>query len=152
MAEKCAYTKNYLKMTRSVLAAAILQGKVLVFFMRSNRSGINLVWMVTGLMQFARQENFSKQSACSLQFLVRSTVASQWSKAAERSALNWPPWPNWSTPKRAKASITWTMFVIIASKTSTLSSAKKKGQGYVSKYWWVCNLKVNLLATKQGGS
>ena len=113
-------------MTRSVLAAAILQGNVLVFFILSNKSGMNRVWMVTGLMQLARQENFSKQSAWSLQFLVRSTVASQWSKAAERSAENWPPWPNCKTPKRANASMTWTMLVIIASKTSTQSSVTVK--------------------------
>ena len=116
----------YLRMTRSVLAAAILHGRVLVFFMRSNSSGMNLVWMVTGLMQLARHENFSRQSACNLQFRVRSTVASQCNNAADRSALNWPPWPNCRTPKRARASITWTMLVIIASRTSTLSSGIKR--------------------------
>lgn len=50
-------------MTSKVLAAAILQGRVLVLFIRSNNKGINLVCMVMGLMQLARQENFSKQSA-----------------------------------------------------------------------------------------
>ena len=50
-------------MTSNVLAAAILQGKVLVFFIRSNNNGMNLVWIVSGLMQLARHENFSKQSA-----------------------------------------------------------------------------------------
>ena len=55
--------KTYLKMTSKVLAAAILQGRVLVLFIRSNNKGMNLVCMVMGLMQLARQENFSKQSA-----------------------------------------------------------------------------------------
>ena len=60
---------THLKMTSKVLAAAILHGKVLVFFIRSNNKGINLVCIVSGLMQLARHENFSKQSAWSLQFL-----------------------------------------------------------------------------------
>ena len=113
---------TYLKMTSNVLAAAILQGKVLVFFIRSNNNGMNLVWIVSGLMQLARHENFSKQSAWSLQFRVVATVASQCNNAAERSALNWPPCPNFRTPYLARASITWTILVIMASKTSTLSS------------------------------
>ena len=78
--------------------------------------------MVTGLIQLAKQENFSKQSACNRQLRVRSTVASQCNRAADKSALNWPPWPNCSTPKRANASMTGTILVIMALKTSTLSS------------------------------
>ena len=109
-------------MTSNVLAAAILQGKVLVFFIRSNNNGMNLVWIVSGLMQLARHENFSKQSAWSLQFLVVATLASQCNNAAERSALNWPPCPNLRTPYLARASMTWTILVIMASNTSTLSS------------------------------
>jgi hypothetical protein len=50
-------------MTKSVLAAAILHGNVRVDFILSNNKGINLCWTIKGLIQLAKQENFSKQSA-----------------------------------------------------------------------------------------
>ena len=85
-------------MTRSVRVAAILHGRVDAFWTLSNRSGTNLCWMVIGLMQLARQENFSRQSACSRQFRVWPTTASQWTRAALSPKLYFPPWPNCNTP------------------------------------------------------
>ena len=65
-------------MTNRVLAAAILHGNVRVVFILSNNKGMNLFWTIKGLIQLAKQLNFSKQSACSLQFLVFAIIASQW--------------------------------------------------------------------------
>jgi hypothetical protein len=78
------FTVN-LRMTSNVLAAATLHGSVLVCWIRLKRSGMNFCMMVMGLMQLARQENFSKQSACSRQFLVKLMVSSQLSSARLRS-------------------------------------------------------------------
>ena len=52
-----------LSMTSSVLAAATRQGSVLVCWILLKSSGMNFCMMVVGLMQLARQENFSRQSA-----------------------------------------------------------------------------------------
>lgn len=74
-----------LRMTSSVLAAATLHGNVLVFWILLNSSGMNFCMMVVGLMQLAKQENFSKQSAWSRQFLVKLIFSSQLSSARLRS-------------------------------------------------------------------
>jgi hypothetical protein len=50
-------------MTSNVLAAATRQGNVLVCWILLKSNGMNFCMMVVGLMQLARQENFSRQSA-----------------------------------------------------------------------------------------